>query len=356
MKLRNVIKGAIPALLVLAATPALAVTPGVNAGTAISNQASVAYSVGATAQDPVDSNLVTFSVDRKVNLTVVEVLDAGAPQDVTPNTSDQVLAFDVTNLTNDTVDFVLTVNQNGADGFDATSVRVYLDNEGAGSIGSFDAANDTNITATLLLNDVVEDDTQRVFVVANIPSTATDGQEDLFTLVATAAEADGTDNDPFTESAGDSADPLTVDTVLADTDRNNDERADDAYRVRTATLGVYKFSRVVSDPLNLTTNPKRIPGATVEFCIAVENTGSTAASSVVLTDTVDADLTPAGGIFEGTVNNTTDITDETTAATVCSGNATTAGGGSFTGQLFTSDSETVSPDSTHYIRFNVTIE
>ena len=45
-----------------------------------------------------------------------------------------------------------------------------------------------------------------------------------------------------------------------------------------------KTSTVVSDPFNGGTDPKRIPGAVIEYCITVENTGDAPATSVVLTD------------------------------------------------------------------------
>lgn len=40
------------------------------------------------------------------------------------------------------------------------------------------------------------------------------------------------------------------------------------------TMSVSKVSSVISDPVNLTDNPKAIPGATVEYLITVSNTGS----------------------------------------------------------------------------------
>lgn len=52
------------------------------------------------------------------------------------------------------------------------------------------------------------------------------------------------------------------------------------------SLSVTKVSSVVSDPVNLTDNPKRIPGATIEYQIAVTNTGvsDTDPGTVVVTD------------------------------------------------------------------------
>ena len=56
---------------------------------------------------------------------------------------------------------------------------------------------------------------------------------------------------------------------------------EDDYTILAASLTATKSSRVISDPFNGTTNPKMIPGAVVEYCIAVANGagGATATES-----------------------------------------------------------------------------
>jgi uncharacterized repeat protein (TIGR01451 family) len=56
-------------------------------------------------------------------------------------------------------------------------------------------------------------------------------------------------------------------------------------------LSITKVSAVISDPVNLTNNPKAIPGALVEYLIAIANTGSVATDpdSVVVVDDGPAD-------------------------------------------------------------------
>ncbi|WP_229955735.1 proprotein convertase P-domain-containing protein [Parasphingorhabdus litoris] len=56
-------------------------------------------------------------------------------------------------------------------------------------------------------------------------------------------------------------------------------------------LSVTKISSVISDPVNGTTNPKSIPGATVQYCILISNAGSATASSISATDTIPGNLT-----------------------------------------------------------------
>lgn len=59
-----------------------------------------------------------------------------------------------------------------------------------------------------------------------------------------------------------------------------------------AALSATKTSRVICDPVNGTTNPKMIPGATIEYCIAISNAaGSAAATSVAVNDPLPANLT-----------------------------------------------------------------
>ncbi|MEM8627993.1 MAG: DUF11 domain-containing protein, partial [Pseudomonadota bacterium] len=57
------------------------------------------------------------------------------------------------------------------------------------------------------------------------------------------------------------------------------------------TLSVSKVGTVLSDPINGTTNPKAIPGATIEYLITVTNTGSEAtdAGTVEVWDDAPAD-------------------------------------------------------------------
>src|SRR3546814_13991767 len=83
-----------------------------------------------------------------------------------------------------------------------------------------------------------------------------------------------------------SSDVCSSDLVGAagDAARDGSHSDNDDYTVQTATLAVTKTSRIISDPVNATSNPKLIPGAVIEYCIAVANNGSAAATSVVITE------------------------------------------------------------------------
>jgi uncharacterized repeat protein (TIGR01451 family) len=95
-----------------------------------------------------------------------------------------------------------------------------------------------------------------------------------------------------------------VDTVLFDgagaTDAANqgDFSATGTLTVAGALVTVAKTSRVVSDPVNGSTNPKAIPGATVEYCITVSNAaGGATATNVNVVDDLPFDVDFVGPIF-----------------------------------------------------------
>ena len=64
-------------------------------------------------------------------------------------------------------------------------------------------------------------------------------------------------------------------------------------KASTATLVVTKTAIVISDPVNGTTNPKKIPGAVIQYTVNITNTGTLAvdSSSVVMTDPLPSNVT-----------------------------------------------------------------
>ena len=55
-----------------------------------------------------------------------------------------------------------------------------------------------------------------------------------------------------------------------------------------ANLTLTKSSCVISDPINGTSNPKRITGATIRYALEIQNSGAANADNVILTDTVES--------------------------------------------------------------------
>ena len=257
------------AVAVLGATPASAA--GTNAGTTITNTVTLNYQVGGVAQNAVTAS-DSFTVDRKVNLTVSEV--GSATTSVAPGQSAAVTTFQVSNTSNAALDFALAASQlaggaaahGGTDNFDATNVRIYLDNAATGTVGSYDAG-DALVT---YLDQVAADANATVFVVVDVPLGRANGDVAGVRLTATAAEptAGGSLGATVTETSG--ANTAGEDTVFADTDangntaRNGADFAEDDYTVSAAALTASKTSRIISDPFNGVTDPKMIPGAVVE--------------------------------------------------------------------------------------------
>lgn len=283
------------------AAPAFAA--GTAAGTEITNEVTVSYSVGTVAQEDVEDT-DSFIVDRMVNLTVEEL--GSDTTTVAPGETLVVTTFQVTNQSNATLDFLLSAANAGGDDFDVnTPFTFYVDNEASGTQGVLDGA-DTLVTS---LDDLVADDIATVFVVAaSVPGTVVTDDEADVVLTASARETNGGALTGVLTSG--QANTAGMDTVLADgagsTDAANDgaHSATDTYVVSAASLAVTKSSRPVEDPVNGTTNPKMIPGAIVEYCISVVNAaGSATATGITLSDELPAGLVfvPGSILVDGTL-------------------------------------------------------
>ncbi|HEX5184060.1 MAG TPA: hypothetical protein VFW19_13045 [Allosphingosinicella sp.] len=311
---------------------ALAVSPasaaGTTAGTTITNTVTVDYKVGGVSQNQVSAS-ASFTVDRKINLTVAQI--GSTTTSVSPGQTAAVTAFSVTNASNAPLDFALAVSQpsggtaahGGTDNFNVSNVKMYIDTN---NNGVYDPGTDTQIT---FLDEVAADASKTVFVVADVPLGRSTGDVADVRLTATAAESGtaGSLGATVTQTAG--ANTAGMDTVFADTNANGNVAgdgaafADDDYTVLAAALTATKTSLIISDPINGTTNPKMIPGAVVQYCIAVSNgAGSATASNVSLSDTLPAAttyLSSFGIKLNGTVTGSTCNADGTTGGAFASG-------------------------------------
>ena len=319
------------AVAVLGATPAFAA--GTAAGSTITNTATVNYQVGGVAQTAINASN-SIIVDRKITLTVAEV--GSATTSVAPGATAQVTSFTVTNTSNDTLDLGLTAAQlaggtakhGGTDNFDVTGLGMFVDTNGN---GVYDAGTDQAVT---YLDEMTPDTSRTVFIVANIPISRVNGDVAGVTLTAQARAGGtaGSQGAVIVETAG--ANTAAMDTVFADAagpaagDAARDGKASDGddYTVSAPTLTVTKQSRVVSDPINGSTNPKLIPGAVVEYCIVVANAaGGAAANSVAISDPLPAQTTFVAsssflnGTYTGTAPTGTCNLDGTAGGSVAAG-------------------------------------
>ncbi len=342
------------------ATPALA--EGTRQGTVVQNNVSVAYQVGGANQTAVTATN-SFTVDRKVNLTVIET--GNTTTQVSPGQTQAVTAFTVTNNSNDTIDIDLAIAQqvggagahSNTDTFNVSNIRIFRD---VNNNGIFDAGTDTEIVGSFL-DEVGEDVSVRLLVLSDIPVTkgtpATNlvsGDVAAVTLTGTALAGGSGGNKGAVLTQTNGANTAGVDTVFADgagaTDiaRDGKSSAKDDYTVFAAALTATKISTIISDPFNNTTDPKAIPGAIVEYCIAVSNAvGSATATGVVVTDPVPTDLTfIAGSIrLNGTV----------TAGGVCQAGTDTAGA-AYTGTTVTGPLNSIPAGQNRTLVFRATIK
>lgn len=335
-KLKLLVACSSVSVAMLCSAPAFA--GGTAPGTDILNTVSVNYQVGTVPQTAATAS-DTFKVDRKIIFSLVEAATTGTTT-VTPGQTGQVARFQITNTSNDTLDFNLAAIQQasttnaahgGQDAFDLTGFSFFVDANGD---GIYQSATDTATT----VDNLGLDQSRFIFVVGNVPLTATNGQIAGVQLTATAREASGAAITAVDDSTANGA--TTVETVYADTAktgvggtsaaRDGSDVATDDFTVASAVLSVFKSSRVVSDGVS-TSNFKAIPGAVVEYCISVANaTGGAPATNISISDLVPTNTTyvPASIRINGTV------TAPGAGQTCAGGTATTdsaadADGGSF---------------------------
>ena len=322
---------------------------GTAAGTAITNLATLNYSVGGAAQTAIGSSetgnttgagtATSFVVDNKINLlvattdtTFVSVVPgltgvAGG----NPNSALQVTTFTVTNTGNSVQDFSLLAANlgngtplfGGTDNFDGTSCVARVE---SGTTAGYDATDTATFIDELPANGV-----RTVYVICAIPVARVNNDVAVVSLTATAlvGGAAGVQGAALVETTG--ANTAGVDIVFADgagTDdlaRNANYSARSAFRVVTATLTVTKSVAAVCDPLNGSTNPKNIPGTFVRYTITIANTGAASATLSTVSDTLTSLVTFDANLITGAGG-------PATAATTCSvagGTATSANGSGF---------------------------
>jgi uncharacterized repeat protein (TIGR01451 family) len=309
---KTIARGA--ALSVLLAGGAMAQTAP---DTLVTNTISLTYNSGGTTPTvtlpAAPEHTVQFRVDRKLDLGVI-AQSAGGLVPVVPGQSAVSLPFRVENRGNGTQGFVIDVADTGdiaaAGGltYSATATTdpgQYYVMVGPNADGS--GASVYNVTAGGNASDLAPGGHHFVFVIANVPITATDGQLEDFVVRATVTDAGTADaviqtrdeglmgvNRVFTDAASTStrtSDP--IDPAL-------DGKDADETRIilRAPVLTATKTAVVLDEALPgssfncaaggaATGSPlAAIPGACLAYVIEVTNTSpsETAATNVVITD------------------------------------------------------------------------
>lgn len=312
--MRLSVKQTMPRLLVVCllifGAAQIALASGTPSGTNINNSATLDYSVGGIGQTQIVSNTATFIVDNKVDLTAATV--DGAAVVVIPGATARVLTYTVTNTGNTVQDYSLAAISGAGvfygvtDNFDAANIQVFVDANGNGTY-------DAGVDIQTYIDELAEDATITVFVLADIPIDRVDLDGAIYDLVAQTAQggtpgvhgADILNDDNGNISPGGTPNsipdnPATIQIVFADAAGSADGARDgqfssrDVYVVGSAVLNIVKNSVVVNDPFNGSTNPKAIPGATIRYTIDIANSGTTNADAVVVADQIPANTTFIG--------------------------------------------------------------
>lgn len=120
------------------------------------------------------------------------------------------------------------------------------------------------------------------------------------------------------------------------------------------TLSVTKISSVISDPVNGTTDPKSIPGATIQYCILISNAGSATATSISATDTIPANLTYTAASMQSGANCGSASTAEDDDNTGADENDPF--GASISGSILTATAASLGPAEGYALTFQVTVD
>ncbi len=363
-KLKLLSASSVLAALLAGSSPAYAANTDAN--TLITNTATVAYNVGGVPQTAPTAGTNSFRVDRKVIFTVAERATTGTTA-VTSGQVGAVTAFTVVNSSNDTLDFVLAATNKangttvgagrGTDNIDTSNFQYAVDTNNNGVLDGAEA-----FSASLTLNDILKDTTVSVLVRSDIPLSA-NASVAVVQLQATALNSDGSAITAVTDATANTADFATgtfqtifaedLTPLLGNTSRNGISWAYDDYTVSAASLTVVKTSRVVSDGVSAT-NPKAIPGAFIEYCISVTNTGSATATNIAVSDVIPANMTFVNNSVY--LNGTVTSPGVSQTCALSGGTAVVSSGlTTVTGSLNNLADGTTTPTSTSLI-FRVTID
>ena len=292
---------------------------GTDAGTTITNSATLSYEAGGVSQPDVNTTTPdNFVVDKKIDM-ILETDDSDQIV-VTPGQTNRITHYTFKNEGNADQNFTFSSSNlpnggqadfdNDADNEDASN-RVI--NCTGGTPSPATSAADGTVTV-----EVAEDATLTCTLSVTIPSAPTGADGDIMNveLLATAVdgagaaevETTGADTqgsvdivfaDGETISNGSTAGNLgntaaDDNSTKGDTVGDGKDAARSGYIISTPVLSVTKTSCVVSDPVNNTTNPKRIPGAIIRYMFDIDNQGTGDVDDLNITDTISGDLLVSG--------------------------------------------------------------
>jgi uncharacterized repeat protein (TIGR01451 family) len=302
------------AMALLFGQQALAV--GTDAGTDVTNIASVSYSVNGTGQTAIPSNSADFVVDRIVTFDVSN-LNVSPFATVEPNATGMTY-YRVTNTSNSPLDFDLV-----ADNLSGTIVDGNTDN--ADMVTPFEirvAAPNVDTAGTppasgapIFVDALPEDQFIDVYVFSDAPASVNDGDFGNVFLRGIAHDPD--DGAPGYNPAPDgnlgailTEDPNTAagienvfnDAGVNDLPNNGQEEAYWGFEHSSASLTITKAATVIDGPF-APGSLLAIPGATIEYTITIVNNGTADATDISISDDVDGDVNFITDAYNGGAAN-----------------------------------------------------
>lgn len=276
--------------------PRSAMATGTDAGTGITNNATLNYVVSGVTQSAMATS-TTFTVDKKIIYSVSTGNTSASPLGVTPNTivssstgtiTTNVIAFTLGNTGNTLQNFQVSATDTGTLTPGSGTPKYYY--EVLGTNSACPQLNTSAVTpftpgATSVIPNVAKDTNACLYVMIDVPAGATDAQiRDVTPTVASSTSGGTALTNSGTAGTGNGI-------VIAMAGGTNSASAIGEFKVATASLSVVKSSAVYSDPFSAS-NPKAIPGAVVTYTITITNSGSSDATSVQIVDDLS---TPING-------------------------------------------------------------
>jgi len=266
---------------------------GTPAGTTVSNQAQVSYTL-AGAAETATSNATTIVVAEVLDLNVTL---QSATVTVSAGDTNRTLLFRLTNTGNGSEIFPLALdNLVAGDDFDplAASTAVYFDTDASGDLSSADLAYAPGINDPALAPDAAI----AVLLLNDIPAGLADGDIGRSRLLASAATGTGA---PGADFAGQGT--AGTDAVVGA--NGGQASAFGEYQISEVNITLTKSATVIGN--GGATAP--VPGARINYQIIVNVSGSALAAGFVFTDAIPAGTTFTAGSLQLNGVALTDVAD-----------------------------------------------
>ncbi|NOT15184.1 MAG: isopeptide-forming domain-containing fimbrial protein [Methylotenera sp.] len=286
------------ALFALCCQSALAT--GTAAGLVITNSVVASYSIGAVAQPDITSNTASFTVDELIDLTLT--WQDGAPVNVNSPDINDALTFLLTNTGNGQEKFNLTRNNamlgDNYNPLNGTAGSIFIENGLQAGFQSSGFNADTLYISGVNEPNLVADASVRIYVNSDTPNSLTNGNVGDVQLHAASATtgAAGATSGTTLAGLGTSGTDAVVGNSSAQVDRVG------RYIASGLSVQVSKTASCTPAPANCS---KAAAGTIITYTLQVALAGAGAASNLIITDPLPAELTYiANSLKVGSVSKT----------------------------------------------------